>query len=214
MSFRTWMTFAVMAIVLTVSAASAQTPAAGAPLTLTATPANVSEAGDRVKINILKWSTPEEQSALASSVVPPPKPAAPAAGTAAAAAAPAAPAAPAPPFDPMKSLLTALDSAGTVGMLWTSENTGYSLKYASRTTLPDGSERIVLATNRRIDSLSSRPAVSTDPQFTILELRLDSRGTGEAKTSLTERVVLDIGSNTIGLSDYSGAPAALKNVKK
>ena len=67
--------------------------------------------------------------------------------------------------------------------------TGYSIKYAYRTPLPDGGERIILATDRRLGThttgwqpvrRSQRGAV-TDYEFTVIEMRLDAKGFGEGK---------------------------------
>src|SRR5262249_48873334 len=52
------------------------------------------------------------------------------------------------PADPIATLTAALDKAPTVGFLWTNEVVGYSIKYAYRISLPDGGERIILATDR------------------------------------------------------------------
>src|SRR5215470_18080915 len=59
-------------------------------------------------------------------------------------------AAPAKPPDPIEILNTAIGKAPTVGYIWTNETVGYSVKYAQRLALPDGTERIILATDRRL----------------------------------------------------------------
>src|SRR5262245_21042481 len=71
-------------------------------------------------------------------------------------------AAPAKPPDPIETLNTAIGKAPTVGYIWTSETVGYSIKYAHRIASPDGSERIVLATDRRLGGVTNawKPAGS------------------------------------------------------
>lgn len=211
-------TLAGLALLVNVMTASAQAPMAGSVMSLTATPVNVSQAGPSVKINILKWSTDAEREALLAATVPPPKPpaAAPAAGaTPTPAATPAAaPAAVPVPFDPVKSIAAAIDKAPTIGILWTNENAGYPIRYAYRAPMPDGSERIILATSRRVASLSLTPEGAKGPDFTIIEMKLDSKGMGEAKASLNSRIVVDIEDKTVALGNYAGAPAVLKNVSK
>jgi len=54
------------------------------------------------------------------------------------------------PQTPESSLAAAIQKAPTAGILWTSENVGYSIKYAYRVPQPDGGERIILATDRRV----------------------------------------------------------------
>ena len=52
--------------------------------------------------------------------------------------------------DPIAALTAAIGKAPLVGYIWTNDVTGYSIKYAYRAALPDGSERIILATDRRL----------------------------------------------------------------
>ena len=71
--------------------------------------------------------------------------------------------------------------------------TGYSIKYAYHAASPDGGERIVLATDRRLGAYSPggaraerrrvREAGSRDAdyEFTLIEIRLDAKGSGEGK---------------------------------
>jgi|GEM_PF-783821 len=129
-------------------------------------------------------------------------------------------AAPAAPQTPESSLLAALQSGQTVGYVWTSESAGYSIRYAYRVAMPDGGERIILATDRRLGAWNPhlwKPAGSapvTDYQFTVLELRLNRNGQGEGKASLTAKVAVDKEANTIALENYSAAPVVLKGVKR
>jgi len=124
---------------------------------------------------------------------------------------------PAPP-NPIANLTTAIGSSPTVGYIWTNEVVGYSIKYAFHTPMPDGGERIILATDRRLGAYNSawKPTGSTptDYEFTLVEMRLDSKGTGEGKTSLTSKVVVDNDAKTIALDSYSSAPATLQGVKR
>ena len=208
-----------------------QTQPAGSGTTLTATSANVNDAGRAVKINILRWSTDEERNALITAMNPPP-PAAPAA---------AAPAgrggrggrggaggrggrggadAPAAPPKPLAAFTAAIDKAPTVGYIWTADsNIGYAIRYAYRAPLPQGGDRIILATNRRLGTTDASwkpaaPATATDYDFTVIELRLDPKGLGEGKASITAKPVVDAEAKTIALENYEASPAVLKNVKR
>lgn len=108
--------------------------------------------------------------------------------------------------------------APTIGYIWTNDVTRYSIKYAHRTPLPGGGERITLATDRRLGEHSAAwtPQVSplTNYEFTLLEIRLDAKGTGEAKTSLTSKVVIDNHAKTLALDNYAAAPPILQKVKR
>ena len=208
--------------------AQKQTTGTGA-VNLTATSANVSEPGNAVRINISRWSTDEERNQLLAAMNPPPTPAGGAAGDRGGAQQGArggaqrggrggAPAPPAP-FDPIVSLTAAIGKAQTVGYLWTNEVAGYSIRYAYHASLPDGGERIILATDRRLGAYAPAwkpvaPATPTNYEFMLIEMRLDSKGLGEGKMSLTTKVIVDNQAKTVALDNYSATPAILKNVKR
>jgi hypothetical protein len=111
--------------------------------------------------------------------------------------------------------------------------TGYSIKYAYRTALPEGGERIILATDRRLGAHSiawgppagpeakvapgTEASAAPDYEFTVLEMRLDPKGSGEGKASLMTKVIvdnLDNGAKTVALDNYAATPAILRNVKR
>ena len=109
-----------------------------------------------------------------------------------------------------------MKAAPTLGFVWGDGVTGYSIKYAWRGTLADGgAERIVLVTDRRLGAhapawvLASSDAAA-DAEFTVIELRVDGKGTGEGKTSLTTPIVVDSAARTLALDNYQAAPALLK----
>lgn len=231
----------VMMVGLSVALGHALTYAQSSEINLKATSANVSEPGAPVRVQILRWSTDEERIPVVAALNPVPPPAAPAraAGPAAGAGAGAAAAgrggtargargaagrggrgdASTPP-DPIAALTAAIGKAQTLGYIWTNEVTGYSIKYAYHVALPDGGERIVLATDRRLGAHSPgwRPVASpTDYEFTLLEIHLNAKGSGEGKSSLTTKVIVDEnvpGAKTVALDNYAMAPAILQNVKR
>lgn len=128
-------------------------------------------------------------------------------------------AAPPKPADPISNLTDAIGKAQTVGYIWTNEVVGYSIKYAHRIPLSDGGERIILATDRRLGGFTNawKPAGTATPtnyEFTVVELRLDAKGLGEGKTSLTTKVVADNEAKTLVLENYTGTPVMLTGVKK
>ena len=131
----------------------------------------------------------------------------------------AAPAVEAPPPTPEGSFLAALQRANTVGYLWTSEAAGYSLRFAYRYPQPDGTERIVLATDRRLGSWNGlwKPngtVAANDYQFTVIELRLNAKGEGEGKASLSGKVAPDTTAKAVLLDGYATMPIVLKAVKR
>ena len=128
-------------------------------------------------------------------------------------------AAPAKPPDPISNLTAAITKAPTVGYIWTNEVVGYSIKYAYHVPFADGGDRILLMTDRRLGGFTNgwKPAgnaTATDYDFTLVEIRLDSKGAGEGKTSLTTKVVEDNDLKALVPENYSGTPAMLASVKK
>ena len=115
-------------------------------------------------------------------------------------------------------MTAALGKAPTVGYLWTSEVVGYSIKYAYRIPLPDGGERIILVTDRRLGAGTGGWKVATgtptDYEFTLIEIRIDSKGLGEGKASLTSKVIFENEAKTLALDNYAATPAVLQNVKR
>lgn len=200
---------------------------AHAQVNLTASSANVSEPGSPVTIRLTRWSTDEERTPVVAALNPAPPAAAPTPAAAAAgrgargrggrgrggrgeASA---------PLNPIASLTAALGRAPTLGYIWTNDITGYSIKYAYHSTLPDGGERIVLATDRRLGAhIATWTPVATTPltdyEFTLLEFRLDAKGLGEGKTSLTTQVIADNEAKTLALANYAATPAILQNVRR
>jgi hypothetical protein len=223
----------ISGLFLTTHARQASTPGAANSINLTATSANVSNSGSAVKISILRWSTDEERNSLISAMNPPPAPPPPAAGGAGGAGRGGRGAGgrgaggrggrgdgsqAADPADPVAALTAAIGKGPTIGYVWTDEVVGYSIKFAYRTALPNGGERIILATDRELGGFTTawKPlaGAATDYQFTLLELRLDSKGTGEAKTSLTAKISVDKEINSIALDNYAAASVMLQNVKR
>jgi hypothetical protein len=170
-------------------------------------------------ITLLRWSTEAERApVVAAFAAPPPAPPAPATPPAAEGRAGGrgrgrgAP--PLPPPSPFAKQSAAIKAAPTLGYIWTEGVTGYSIKYAWRSPATEDKERIVLVTERRLDSHAPDWApvsgAAGDADFTIIELRIDHQGVGEGKTSLTTNVAIDTAANTLALDGYAAAPTWLK----
>jgi hypothetical protein len=122
-----------------------------------------------------------------------------------------------------EQLLEALKAAPSAGYIWTSESLGYSLRYTFKTTLPNGGERIIVATDRPLGawsrtawkaSASKGAKDAKEPQLTLIEIRLNRQGRGEGKMSLAGRIVADADGNTLALDNYAGAPVLLKGATR
>jgi len=202
-----------------------------------ATSAHVAQPGKPVSITLLRWSTDEERAAVVAALNAPPAPPAAAAPAPAEDAAGAGTAErggtaaggragrggrggrgrgeAAAPATPIAALTAALGKAPTLGYIWTDEVTGYSIKYAHRAPSADGGQRIILATNRVLGAQSPgwKPIGTESPadyEFTLIELRLNAKGRGEGKTSLTAKVAVDEQARSIALENYAAAPVMLE----
>jgi hypothetical protein len=114
-----------------------------------------------------------------------------------------------------EKLLDVLQDMPRVGYIRTPESTGYDIHYARRAPLPDGGERVVLVTDRRIGfwEASSRPR-SIDYPFTVIELHLNADGEGEGKLSLAAKITADKENKIVTIENYSSQPVLLQSVKR
>jgi hypothetical protein len=214
-----------IAIVLTLAAGRLAGDAAlSLRATVTGLPAEASAkagaaAAGSLTITLSRWSTDTERAPLLAALsAPAPKPAPlpaalPAAGGRAAGRGRGR-GEPPPPPSPFARLSAAIKAAPTLGYIWTDGVTGYSIKYAWRSPAADEQARIVLVTDRRLNShapyWAPASASASDADFTVIEMRLDAQGAGEGKTSLTTAVAIDTAANTLALDGYATAPALLK----
>jgi hypothetical protein len=116
-------------------------------------------------------------------------------------------------------ILDVLEAARTVGFIWTEGSAlGYPVRYAHHASLPDGGERIILATDVRLGRSNPWKAAGQtgagDYSFTMIELRLNRRGVGEGKMSLASKITADDQGKTVELAGYESAPVLLKTVKR
>jgi hypothetical protein len=139
-----------------------------------------------IHIDIFRWSTDEEREALLTTLIE---------------------------SGPDK-LLDALEKIRPpVGIIRTSTSLGYDLYYARNNPMPDGSRRIVFATNRRV---SFREAAnntrSMQYQFTLGEIHLDANGKGEGKLVPAAKIRWDKATKTIEIENYNALPVDLTTV--
>jgi hypothetical protein len=120
----------------------------------------------------------------------------------------------------IEALQPQLAGKPSLGFLWTNSSVGYLIRYAARSPLPGGGERIVIATDRPLGAYGLQPwqpappAEATAYPFTVLELQLDSKGAGLGTFSLAARVEVDAATSTLGLEQAPTASRLLKNVKR
>jgi hypothetical protein len=207
----------------------AQTPSSPLAVSFAATTDNLFGQHDSIRIDLTRWSTNAERDQLAAAWNMTPRSAAPASAADAAKAGggrgggkgggkKGENAEPAPaPKTPEDSLKAELERVPSVGELWTAEMAPYSVRYAARFPEPDGAEWIILITDRRLGAWNNlwRPVsgAPTTYQFSVIELRLNAKGEGEGKASVTGKVTVDATDKTVALADYASLPVVLRNVK-
>jgi len=114
-----------------------------------------------------------------------------------------------------EKLLDALEDVKPVGSIKTPASLAYDLRFARRTPLADGGERVVLVTDRRIGFWEQFNNTRTiDYPFTVIELHLDSHGEGEGKMSLATKITADKENNIVVLENYDLQPVLLNNVRR
>jgi hypothetical protein len=221
------------------AAAEAPPSESGPMLRFTATTANVTGAPDNIRIDLFRWSTEEERDKLMAAWELKPEAIARGRGAAgrggsARGGAGAARAGrsgaragrgggrggpSAAPPTPEGELAQALKEASTIGYLWSSEAAGYAIRYAGKVALPDGSDRIVLLTDRRLGEANGlwRAPDATAPSaydFSVIELRVNAKGSGEGKLSLSGKVAPDAAAGIVALTDYDSLPVVFTAVKQ
>jgi hypothetical protein len=112
-------------------------------------------------------------------------------------------------------LLDVLQDMPRMGYFRAPGNLGWDIHFARKLPLPDGGERVVLVTDRRIGfwEAANQPR-SIDYPFTVIELRLNRDGEGEGKMSLATKIIPDKENNIVTLENYETQPVLLTNVKR
>jgi len=112
-------------------------------------------------------------------------------------------------------LLDALQEMPRMGYIRTPGSIGWDIRFARHMPAPDGGERIVLVTDRRMSfrEVANRHR-SVDYPFTVIELRLQKNGEGEGKVSLATRIIADKANKVVTLENYDIQPVMLTKVTR
>jgi hypothetical protein len=114
-----------------------------------------------------------------------------------------------------EKLLDVLQDMPRMGYFRAPGNLGWDIHFARMIPLPDGGERVVLVTDRRIGFWeASRQPRSIDYPFTVIELRLNRDGEGEGKLSIATKIIPDRENNIVTLENYAIQPVQLTTVRR
>ena len=127
-------------------------------------------------IELLRWSTEAERTSLLVALsAPPAAPRAPSPADGRAGRGGRGGRGAAPPPSPLARLATAVKATPTLGFIWGDGVTGYSIKYAWRASSSEGTERVVLVTDRRlgvhVPDWVPASSAGAEGEFTLVEMK-------------------------------------------
>lgn len=114
-----------------------------------------------------------------------------------------------------QKLLDVLQDAPKVGYIRSLTSIGWDLHYARHNPMPDGGERVVIATDRPVSfwEAANQPR-SIDYPFTVIEMHLNSEGEGDGTMSYATKILADKENKIISLENYGTTPIRLQSVRR
>lgn len=111
-------------------------------------------------------------------------------------------------------LLKVVQDMKPVGRIRTPDSIGYELRYSQQRPGKDGGRDIVLVTDRPISfwEAVNRPRTIEYP-FTLIQIHMNSNGTGEGKLALATKITADPDTKLIEIEDFANQPVSLVDVK-
>jgi hypothetical protein len=90
---------------------------------------------------------------------------------------------------------------------------GWDLRYAWHEALPEGGERIVIATDRQMSfrEITNNPR-TTDYPFLLIQIHLNKDGKGEGKMAAFTQIRWDKKKNVVEIENYGTEPVRLNNI--
>jgi hypothetical protein len=114
------------------------------------------------------------------------------------------------------ALLNELTKQPESGFIKMPNTLGWTIYYARQSELPDGSKRIVIATNRPLNFNEVRSQTrSVNYDFMLLEIHFPKGGgKGEGKLAPAAKVSFDAKTQQVEVENYQAMPIMLKNVEE
>src|SRR5262245_3575968 len=90
---------------------------------------------------------------------------------------------------------------------------GWNLRYAWHEPMPDGGERIVIATDRYMSfwEVSNQPR-TVDYPFLLIQIHLNAEGKGEGKLAAFTQITFDKKKNVMEIENYGTEPVRLNEI--
>lgn len=115
-----------------------------------------------------------------------------------------------------RAVARALRGASRVGSMNLRGTTGWPIRYSRQSQLPDGKQRIILATDRPVSFIeafdSSRMVGDFD--VTVVDLTLDAEGNGEGTISVGTEVRWNDQAGRLEIANFSTQPVRLTDVRR
>ena len=111
------------------------------------------------------------------------------------------------------ALIKALEDAPRVGYIRLANSRAIELKYARSTDLPDGTRRVVIATNRFIgfnEAITSTRSQHYD--FSIAEMRFPKGEKGEGKLAPATAISINKETNQLEIENYGVEPVRMSSI--
>lgn len=141
---------------------------------------------DVIEIGVTRWSTDAERDALLTTLQE---------------------------FGQEKLLDSLMKIKPPVGYVRRSGSIGWDTYYARNHVMPDGSRRVVFATNRPVNFReAANNNRSMQYQFTVIELHLNATGEGEGKIVPAAKVTWDHEAKRLEIENYNALPIDLTKV--
>jgi hypothetical protein len=91
---------------------------------------------------------------------------------------------------------------------------GYPLRFAWRVPMPDGGERIIVATDRPVSFLEATSGARTmDYPFMLIDVRLGPDGKGQGKLIPLAKIAVDE-EHVVEIENYASEPVRLTEVRR
>ena len=111
------------------------------------------------------------------------------------------------------ALIDALQHAPAVGYIRTANSLGYELRYARSVEMPDGSRRVVVATDRPVRFReAATPTRSRYYNFAIAQMRFPAGQKGSGKFAPATSISIDPSAQTLVIENYGIEPVRMSSI--
>lgn len=114
-----------------------------------------------------------------------------------------------------KSLLALIRGLPSIGYISTPTSRGTSLHFAESRPIEGGGRRIIAVTDRPLaaDTARTRTRRGDDYPFSIVDIRIDSSGSGEGTLHYSARLSHDAKTGALETKDYASEPVRLTTIR-